>query len=178
METLHSFPPVVRANARLLILGSMPGRKSLDEQEYYAHPRNAFWKIMGQLLQFDSGADYDRRIASLMDSGVALWDVMAACSRSSSLDSDIVESSIIANDFNTFFSRYREIKAVYFNGLKAWHSYHKHVRPGLDSQWTHTSFSLPSTSPANARMTFEEKLDAWSKPMAFVGIEHFPEQDQ
>ena len=162
MATINSFQPVARADARLLILGSMPGRKSLADQQYYAHPRNAFWKIAGELFPLDPAASYEQRCVSLMDSRVALWDVMAACTRSSSLDSDIVESSIIANDFNAFFQRHCEIETVCCNGLKAAHSYRKYVEPGLQPGLDLPCTQLPSTSPANAGMSFEKKLAAWA----------------
>jgi TDG/mug DNA glycosylase family protein len=161
MEIIHSFPPVARADARLIVLGSMPGKMSLARQEYYAHPRNVFWRIAGELFHFNHEAPYDQRKSSLMMSRVALWDVMAACSRSSSLDSDIVESSIIANDFKRFFPRHPEIRAVFFNGLKAEQCYRKFVEPGLDGQRALPGLRLPSTSPANAGISFENKLEAW-----------------
>ena len=164
MESIHGFPPVSRPDARLLILGSMPGIKSLAEREYYAHPRNAFWKIMGILFSFDPDAPYPQRKFALMESGVALWDVMAACIRASSLDSDIIESSIVANDFKSFYSRHRQITHIYFNGLKAESSYQKFVEPGLPAEYAIPGLRLPSSSPANAQMTFVDKLENW-KPL-------------
>lgn len=161
METIHGFPPLAREDACLLILGSMPGKRSLAEQRYYAHPQNAFWKITGELFQFDAQAPYHLRTNSLKDSGVALWDVMAACSRESSLDSDIVESTIVANDFNRFFTGHPEIKAVFFNGLKAAQAYRKFVQPRLRPASVLPTSRLPSSSPAHASMTFAKKLEAW-----------------
>ena len=163
METIHGFSPVSRPDARILILGSMPGIKSLDIQEYYAHPRNAFWKIMGALFQFDPDAPYRQRKSALKKSGVALWDVMAACTRRSSLDSDIIESSVVANDFRSFYSHHQHITRIYFNGLKAESSYRKFVGPGLSTEHAIPGLGLPSTSPANARMTFAEKCETWKR---------------
>jgi hypoxanthine-DNA glycosylase len=163
METIHSFPPVARADARILILGSMPGIQSLSEQQYYAHPRNAFWKIAGNLFNFAPAMPYQQRLLALMDSGVALWDVMAACSRHSSLDSDIIEHSIVTNDFNRFFLEYQQIGAVFFNGVKAAAAYRKYVVPALQPVHRKPAATLPSTSPANARMTPAEKQLAWAK---------------
>ena len=165
METIHSFPPLARPDARCLILGSMPGIKSLAAQEYYAHPRNAFWKIMGILLSFDPDAPYALRKCALRESGVALWDVMAACTRRSSLDSDIIESSIVANDFKSFYAQHRHITAIYFNGLKAESSYRKFVAPGLPLEHAIPDLRLPSSSPAHAQMTFMDKLEHWKRLM-------------
>ena len=168
MRTIHSFAPVSRPDARWLILGSMPGNKSLAEREYYAHPRNAFWKIMGMLFSFDPDAPYPLRKCALKESGVALWDVMAACMRSSSLDSDINESSIVANDFRSFYAQHRQITAIYFNGLKAESSYRKFVEPGLPVEYAIPGLRLPSSSPANAQMTFEDKLESWKRLMGAI----------
>ena len=100
-------------------------------QQYYAHPQNAFWRIMAELLDFDPGQAYEARIDCVRDSGVALWDVLAACTRESSLDSDIVESSIIANDFPVFLSEHPRIQHIYCNGAKSFQSFQRHVRPML-----------------------------------------------
>ena len=163
METIHGFSPVSCPDARILILGSMPSIKSLDIQEYYAHPRNAFWKIMAALFRFDPDAPYPQRKSALKESGVALWDVMAACTRRSSLDSDIIESSVVANDFRSFYGQHRQISQIYFNGLKAESSYRKFVGPGLPTDHAIPGLRLPSSSPANARMTFAEKLETWKR---------------
>ena len=146
----------------------MPGIKSLAEREYYAHPRNAFWKIMGILLSFDPDVPYPARKCALKESGVALWDVMAACTRRSSLDSDITESSIVANDFRPFYSQHRQITHVYFNGLKAESSYRKYVEPGLPAEHVIPGQRLPSSSPANAQMTFVDKLESWKRLMNII----------
>lgn len=166
MATIHSFVPVSHPDARCLILGSMPGIKSLAEQEYYAHPRNAFWNIMGTLLSFDPDAPYPLKISALKESGVALWDVLAACTRRSSLDSEIIESSIVANDFSSFYAQHRHIVHIYFNGLKAESSYRKFVAPGLlPAEQAIPGLRLPSSSPANAQMTFADKLKRWKRLM-------------
>ena len=158
-----SFMPISSPAARVLILGSMPGKRSLEMQQYYAHPQNAFWRIMAQLLDFDPDQPYLARIGRLRDCGVALWDVLAACERRSSLDSDIVESSIIANDFTAFLSGHPLIEHVYCNGAKSFQSFLRHVRPHLGEKNLGIPVKcLPSTSPAHAAMDFQAKLLAWS----------------
>ena len=152
------FPPVVASGARLLILGSMPGAASLRAAEYYAHPRNAFWPIMGDLVGAGPGLAYPDRLEALTTAGIALWDVLESCARDGSLDSAIRDER--ANDFGSFLSLHTGISRLYFNGAKAEQAFTRHVRPNL---WTGgpTLRRLPSTSPANARMSDQRKLQAW-----------------
>lgn len=118
---------------------------------------------MAQLFNFDPDQPYLARIEHLRDSGVALWDVLAACERRSSLDSDIVESSIIANDFPAFLCQHPLIEHIYCNGARSFQSFLRHVRPDLsDKKPEIPVIRLPSTSPAHAAMDFQAKLDAWS----------------
>ena len=115
----YSFEPVAQADARILILGSMPGRDSLRAAQYYAHPRNAFWRIMADILHFDAGVPYQNRTAALSAARIALWDVLHSCRRPGSLDSSIEANTVVVNDFQSFFLRYAGINAVIFNGSKA-----------------------------------------------------------
>ena len=138
----------------------MPGAASLRAGRYYAHPHNAFWRIMGELFGAGPDIPYDKRIGVLKRAGLALWDVMASCLREGSLDADIDESSIVANDFNAFFAEHPLVSDVFFNGAKAEHSFRRYVRPNLavcDVRFTR----LPSTSPAHASMPWTQKLLAW-----------------
>ena len=158
MSHIHSFPPVSSADARVLILGSMPGKKSLQEKQYYALPQNAFWKIMGELAGAYPDLPYEKRLDALKDSGIALWDVLASCVRESSLDAHIRKES--ANDFASFFAQHPHITHVFFNGAKAEQCFKKFVQckqplPPLEFR------RLPSTSPAHAGMRYEEKLKTW-----------------
>lgn len=161
MAQVRGFPPISRPDARILILGSMPSRESLARRQYYAHPRNAFWPIVTDLLEIDA-EDYPDRAARLADRGVALWDVLQACFRNGSLDSAIVDDTIVTNDFSAFFGAHPRIGRVYFNGAKAESVYLKYVLPGLRDPAAELPLRrLPSTSPANAGMTQRQKKSAW-----------------
>ncbi|WP_072806404.1 DNA-deoxyinosine glycosylase [Rhodococcoides yunnanense] len=159
MNTVHSFPPIIGPSAHTLILGSMPGVASLAADEYYAHPRNAFWQIMGELFDAGPHVAYPERTATLSRRGIAVWDVLKLCTRHGSLDSAIDESSIVPNDFAGLLRENPSIERVFFNGAKAESSYARHVAP---PERTLAFARLPSTSPAHASMTFADKLAAWS----------------
>ncbi len=159
-DQARSFPPIASADARVLILGSMPGRASLAAGQYYAHPRNAFWPIMGRLLDFDSSRDYPARVDALKVAGVAVWDVLHSCHRPGSLDSAIDDDSLVANDLGGFLAAHAEIRHVFFNGAKAESCFRRHIK--LTMAEPQIGFArLPSTSPAHAGMPFEKKLEAW-----------------
>lgn len=161
MSLSHGFPPVAGAAARVLVLGSLPGETSLRAGQYYAHQRNSFWRIMGDLLGAGLSLSYAQRLDKLGAAGIALWDVIAACERFGSLDSDIVNSSVCVNDFSAFFAVHRNIERVFFNGGAAEVSFRRHVLPGLQGMNLQL-VRLPSTSPAHAARSYAEKLAAWS----------------
>jgi hypoxanthine-DNA glycosylase len=163
---VHSFPPISDPASRVLILGSMPGKASLRAKQYYAHPQNAFWKILAALLEFDAAADYDLRVEAVRAHGIALWDVMKSCTRESSLDSDVVESSIVANDLSGFLRAHPRIDTVCFNGAKAEQSFHRHALPRFSGVQDLDLYRLPSTSPAHASLSFASKLAAWRAVLA------------
>lgn len=139
----------------------MPGKVSLREQRYYAHPRNAFWRIVGEIFGFDAGGAYEARAAALVAAGMALWDVLHSCTRESSLDSDIQPDTIVPNDFGAFFTSHGSIRRACFNGATAEKLYLRHVLPHLEKPAAVDHVRLPSTSPANARMPFAEKVRVW-----------------
>ncbi len=158
------FPPIANRRAETLILGSLPGRKSLEMQQYYAHPYNAFWKIIGAVFGVDDVLPYARRVKLLTSNRIAVWDVLAAAERPGSLDSSIVHASALANDFAAFFRTHPRIRRVFFNGRKAQQMYQRFVLPGLPSEFADMKYEcLPSTSPAHAGMPFAKKLDSWRR---------------
>ena len=162
MTTAQSFAPVVSADARVLILGSMPGRASLEAQQYYAHPRNSFWPILASLFQFDVTLAYTKRCAALKNNGVAVWDVLASCERAGSLDASIVEQSIVVNDFNRLYRRCPAMRHVFFNGGKACQAYRRYVLPTLSAgAMKLQQTQLPSTSPAHAALSVKQKTAQW-----------------
>ena len=158
MSNIHSFLPVSDAAAKVLILGSMPGNKSLQQNQYYAHPSNVFWKIMGELVGATPDLTYEERLRILTLSGVALWDVLASCERKTSLDSHIKNES--ANDFASFFTSHPHITRIFFNGSKSEQCFNKFVQ-GKQRLPLLQLRRLPSTSPAHAGMRYEDKLLAW-----------------
>jgi len=152
------FPPIARKDARVLILGSLPSQASLAAAEYYAHPQNAFWKIMRELTGADGS--YAERCKSLRAAGVAVWDVLARSVRPGSMDADIRLESAIPNDFATFLSAHKGLRLVCFNGRKSEQMFRKFV--GLQDAEAGLRFELlPSSSPAYAAMSFAEKLHTW-----------------
>ncbi len=157
---LFCFEPIADSNAELLILGSMPGQESLAARQYYANRRNAFWKIMGQLLGFDPDASYETRLHELKTARFALWDVLQSCTRIGSLDARIDASSITVNDFHGFFHSHDKIHTVLFNGAKAESAYRQYVLPTVSTVPV-SYMRLPSTSPAHAAFSYEQKLQAW-----------------
>lgn len=156
------FPPLSSPSATVLILGSFPGRLSLKKRQYYAHPRNGFWPIMGRLFGFDPLLPYSRRAELLRRNNIALWDVVSSCSRSGSLDASIDKESIRINDFVTFFIAHPHIHSIFFNGALAETQFVKNVLSKPDMKKRPLFLSrLPSTSPAMAMLGFEEKLEVW-----------------
>ncbi|RMG92231.1 MAG: DNA-deoxyinosine glycosylase [Zetaproteobacteria bacterium] len=161
--TETGFPYSAAKHARILILGSMPGRLSLARRQYYAHPKNAFWPIMSRLLGIPAEASYETRLENLRKAGIALWDVAHQCARKGSMDHNIRLDSVIANDFASFFRSHPQIGHLFFNGRKAAELYRRLVLPGLPPALQHIPATvLPSTSPAHARLNLEQKILAWS----------------
>lgn len=162
MNSVRSFPPLADTQARLLILGSMPGTASLQMQQYYAHPRNAFWPIMQALFGIDTALPYEQRCRLLNGKGIAVWDVLKSCTRPGSLDADIDAESMMPNDFAGFLAAHAGVRAICFNGTLAERTYRRRVLPYLPAPASRLPLRrLPSTSPANASYSFERKLALW-----------------
>jgi TDG/mug DNA glycosylase family protein len=153
---LEGLRPIAGPRADVLILGSFPGEMSLRKQEYYAHPRNLFWDIMGCIAGAGRDKDYPSRIEQLKNSGICLWDVLKSCNRDGSLDTRIRNGQV--NHFNSFLSRH-QVRVIFFNGKKSAEAFNRNVVPGLTLSIE--SHALPSTSPAHTGMTKEEKLRRW-----------------
>ncbi len=161
MTVVRSFPPIGDRFARVLILGSMPGVASLEAGQYYAHPRNAFWPIVCDVLGIDPDSPYDVRVTAVRAGGLALWDVLASCARRGSLDSAIDGGSVTANDIEGFLASHPAISDVLFNGATAETHYRRHVLPTLSTHRDIRHRRLPSTSPAHAAISRAEKRRIW-----------------
>lgn len=161
-EKSRGFAPIAAPEACVLVLGSLPGRMSLAHRQYYAQPRNAFWRIMGALFGAGPELPYAARAQRLRTQRVALWDVCKAAARAGSLDSAIELASVVPNDFRAFFGRHPGIRAVFTNGGTATQLYRRLVLPRLAMEFQALPLHpLPSTSPAHAAMRYEQKLERW-----------------
>lgn len=152
---IYSFPYIADSNSKILILGTMPGVQSLVKQQYYGHPHNNFWKILFLVCDEPFSTDYEVRKNLLLRNNIALWDVLQHCERPGSLDSAIIKE--YPNDFAAFLKNHPSITHIFFNGKKAAHFFRKYI--ALDESYQ--LIELPSTSPANAGITFQEKLNKW-----------------
>jgi len=160
MTRVQSFAPIADIDAEILILGSMPSEASLAAGQYYAHRRNQFWPIVAALFQFDAAAPYPTRLQGLKSARIAVWDVLQSCVRRGSLDAAIETEGLVVNNFAAFFDMHKKIRHVFFNGAKAEHCFRRYVLPGI-APVTIGYTRLPSTSPANASLSFAEKLKIW-----------------
>jgi len=162
MAQVSSFPPLSGPRARVLVLGSMPGKASLAAQQYYAHPRNAFWPIIEAVLGIGRDLPYAQRCRQLIARNVAVWDVLQSCYRPGSLDADIDSASIMTNDFVAFLAGHPRIHRICFNGATAQQVFRCQVLPSLPADRLPEMIRLPSTSPANAGMRLEQKIAHWA----------------
>jgi TDG/mug DNA glycosylase family protein len=158
----QSFAAVVRADARVLILGSMPGAASLAAQQYYAHPQNQFWPIIEQLYGVPRSRPYAARLKRLQQSRVALWDVLQSCVRPGSLDAAIEHASAIPNAVPQLLREHPGIVRLCCNGGTAYRATQRYFGAQLQRDFPQLEcLRLPSTSPAHAGMRFADKLAAW-----------------
>ena len=158
MSNCKSFKPLIDSKSKVLILGSMPGVKSLEEQQYYAHPQNRFWKVIGaictepELHEFE----YDLKLKTLLKNNIALWDTIKSCIREGSLDSDIKNET--PNDIRKILKKYPNIKTICLNGNKSYSAFKKYFPDLLEKYICH---KMPSTSPANARYKLDDLFKEW-----------------
>jgi len=153
---ISSFPPIIDENSKIIILGSIPGVKSLEKQQYYGHPQNKFWKIIFELFEEEFTDNYNYRIQILKQNHIALWDVIDSCERKGSLDSEIKNEE--ANQIEELLENYPNIKAIFCNGGKSY----KNLQKILGKNYKIPVFLLPSTSPLHT-VSFEKKLEEWKK---------------
>ena len=166
-SAVDSFPPVARRDARVLVLGTMPSVASLRARQYYAHPQNMFWDIMGELFGADRHLPYRVRLRKLQDAGVALWDVARVCERRLSADATMRE--VEPNDFARLVGRCPDLGAVFCNGRKAEELFRKLVVPRARGRLAELPVRyLPSTSPANASIPRPQRARAWRALLGFA----------
>lgn len=158
---ISSFPPIVDHHSKIIILGSIPGVKSLEKQQYYGHPQNKFWKIMIELLKENFTEDYDERINILKKHNIALWDVIDSCERKGSLDSEIKNEE--ANQIKELLEEFPNIKTIFCNGGKSY----KNLQKILGKNFKIPFYLLPSTSPLHT-ISFERKLEDWKVILNFL----------
>lgn len=158
-DPIIGLAPVIGPAPRLLILGSMPGVASLEAGRYYAHPRNAFWPILGELIGLDPVGDYAARCRTLVERGIALWDVVAECVRPGSLDARIAAGTVKANPIDRLLASEPGLSAIAFNGRTAEQLFRRHLLPRLPRPVA--LLGLPSTSPAHAALDRAAKLERW-----------------
>ncbi len=158
---LYGLAPIVGEGPHTLILGNMPSVMSIAAQRYYGNPRNAFWRIAGEIFGCTADAPYEQRCSALTAHGVAVWDVLRSCRREGSLDSAVRPESMVPNDFQRFFNEHSGIATVLFNGAAAERNFTRLVSVANDLHYRR----LPSTSPAQT-MPFAEKLAIWREALS------------
>ena len=158
---ISSFLPIIDKESKILILGSIPGVKSLEMQQYYAHPQNQFWRIIFHLFNENYTSDYVEKLQVLKRNKIALWDVIDTCERKGSLDSEIRNEE--TNDIRQLLKNYPNIKAIFCNGQKSF----KNLQKILGKECAIPIFVLPSTSPLHT-ISFEKKLREWEILNSFL----------
>ncbi|MCX8523804.1 DNA-deoxyinosine glycosylase [Chryseobacterium formosus] len=158
---ISSFPPIIDDNSKVLILGSIPGVKSLEKQQYYGHPQNKFWKIIFELFHEEFTEDYDEKINILNKNHIALWDVIDSCERKGSLDSEIKNEE--ANQIEELLEKHPNITAIFCNGGKSY----KNLQKLLGKNFRIPIYLLPSTSPLHT-ISFERKFEDWKKILDYI----------
>ncbi|UKB82507.1 DNA-deoxyinosine glycosylase [Chryseobacterium sp. MEBOG06] len=158
---ISSFSAIIDDQSAILILGSIPGVKSLEMQQYYAHPQNKFWKIIFELLKEDFTEDYTQRIETIKKHHIALWDVIDSCERKGSLDSEIKNEE--ANQIAELLENHPNIKVIFCNGGKSY----KNLQKLLGKNYRLPVILLPSTSPLHT-VSFEKKIEEWKRIIEFL----------
>ena len=165
-KKLISFEPVLPEKPKVLILGSMPSKISLEKQQYYANPRNHFWPILFELFKQKPFTSYDDKIQFVKDNGIALWDTIGSCYREGSLDKNIIEEQ--PNDIKKLLTKHPTIKLIACNGTKSFQTFKKNIH--LHPEMNIDIIKLPSSSPIPGRYTksFTEKVQAWEQLLEYL----------
>lgn len=169
----ESFAPLTGNHLHTLILGTMPGQRSLQSRQYYAHPRNALWPILCAIVRDEEPSynvhtklSYEQRCRFVTQAGFGLWDVLASCERQGSLDSNIVKSTEIPNEIGDLAKRHPELRTVVCNGRTAEALFKRHIRPTLSDKFAELNIvCVPSSSPAMASLDLKAKYQFWRKAL-------------
>lgn len=153
---MHTFQPIYNAQSKILILGSFPSVKSRENQFYYGHPQNRFWKVLAYMLEADVPQTMEEKKKLLLDNKIAIWDVIESCTIQGSSDTSI--RAVVVNDFSVILEK-SKIEKIYVNGTKAYELYHKYAEKKTGIK----AVKLPSTSPANAAWSLEKLCKAWKE---------------
>jgi hypoxanthine-DNA glycosylase len=156
-QTKTSFPPISDEETTILILGSLPGEKSLELQEYYGHGRNRFWKIIASITQNELPDSYFKKKELLLKNSIGVWDVVSNATRIGSLDTAI--KNVVPNNLEHFIATHKNLKIIGFNGSKSQALHDKYFARKKEIKY----FLLPSSSPANARINFDDICKIWSQ---------------
>lgn len=175
-DYVESFPPSIGEDCRILILGSMPGVRSLAAGQYYAHPQNLFWPMMQTVFGVGLTQPYGLRLSQLRSVGVGLWDVLQGCERRGSLDSAITANSEVPNAIAALLAQRPIIATIALNGAKAAQAFTRHVAKQIAPERLQglVVHALPSTSPAHASMNRDEKIRRWSVLASVAGLSVHP----
>lgn len=168
MNQVHSIEPIIGRDPRIIILGSMPGIISINAAEYYANPRNIFWIVMAELFAIDIDCDYQAKVQQLRDLPIILWDTLKSCHREGSLDSKILNADIQPNDIAALLKQYPTVQAIAFNGAASARYFDRLIKPQLLDDLRIDLLKMPSTSPANAGMKLEQKIELWRRLSVFI----------
>lgn len=152
----HPFPPLYDENSKILILGSFPSVKSREQNFFYGHPQNRFWKVVATVLEKEIPTTIEEKRAFLLSSNIALWDVIASCEITGSSDSSI--KNVVANDLTEILET-ANIKKIFVNGKTAEKYYNRYIKNRIGRD----AVCLPSTSPANAMWNVESLVEEWKK---------------
>ncbi len=150
----HTFAPIYNNESRILILGSFPSVKSRENNFYYGHPQNRFWKVLASVLEVDIPETIEQKKTMLLEHHIAIWDVIASCSIQGSSDTSIKD--VVVNDFSKILAE-SKVERIFVNGTKAYELYHKYAEPHTGIK----AIKLPSTSPANAAWKLERLCETW-----------------
>ena len=163
-----SIEPIIGHNPRIIILGSMPGIISINAAQYYANPRNLFWTVLADLFGMDIDCSYESKVQQIQQLPMIVWDTLKACHREGSLDSKILNTDIEANDIAALLNSYPTVQAIAFNGGASAKYFDRLVKPLIPINLNIELLKMPSTSPANAGMKRERKLELWRRLSAFI----------